>query len=145
MYIAMSFFRLGIFSSMILLKTFSGPLSWEYSPSIPITLRFGLLIMSQFSWIFCVWNFLDFSFYLTNVSFSLIVSFAPEILSSMFCILLVMLVSVVPVPYLVFHLQVCQCLSFLYFFCIHFQFLNSFIHFLYLFVFSCIPLYLFPL
>jgi hypothetical protein len=41
-----SLFRLGKFSSMILLKTFSGPLSWESAfSSIPIILRFCLFIV----------------------------------------------------------------------------------------------------
>jgi len=33
MFMGMSFFRLGKFSSMILLKIFAGPLSWESSLS----------------------------------------------------------------------------------------------------------------
>jgi hypothetical protein len=42
-----SFFRLGKLSFMILLKTFSGPLSWESSFScIPIILRFSLFTVS---------------------------------------------------------------------------------------------------
>ena len=48
---AISFFRLGKFSSMILLKTFSGPLTWEFSfSSIQIILRFGPFIVSSISW-----------------------------------------------------------------------------------------------
>jgi hypothetical protein len=47
MFIGTSFFRLGTFSSIILLKIFTGPLCWELSlSSIPIILRFGLLIVS---------------------------------------------------------------------------------------------------
>jgi len=47
MSMGISFFRLGKFSSMILLKIFTGPLSWESSlSSIPIILRFDLLIES---------------------------------------------------------------------------------------------------
>jgi hypothetical protein len=43
---AMPFFRLGKFSSVTLLKTFSGPLSWESSiSSILIILRFGPFIV----------------------------------------------------------------------------------------------------
>jgi hypothetical protein len=41
------FFRLRTFSSIILLKIFTGPLSWGSSlSSIPIILRFGFLIVS---------------------------------------------------------------------------------------------------
>jgi hypothetical protein len=41
------FFRLGKFSSIILLKIFTGPLSWDSLLSfIPIVLRFCLLIVS---------------------------------------------------------------------------------------------------
>ena len=47
MLMGISFFRFGKFSSIILLKIFTGPLSWESSLSfIPIILRFGLLIVS---------------------------------------------------------------------------------------------------
>ena len=92
------FFRLGKFSSMILLNIFSVPLSCISSPSsIPIILKFVLFIVSQISWMFCVKNLLDLMFSLTNESISSIVSSAPEILSSISCILLVILVSVVPV------------------------------------------------
>ena len=49
------FIRLGKFSSIILLKIFIGPLSWESSlSSIPIILRFHLLIVSWISWMFWV-------------------------------------------------------------------------------------------
>jgi len=48
---------------MILLKTFSDPLSWELSfSSIPIILRFGLFIVSWISWIFGVRSFYVLSF-----------------------------------------------------------------------------------
>jgi hypothetical protein len=51
-----------------LLKVFTGPLSWESSlSSIPIILRFGLLIMSWVSWMFQVRSFLHFAFSLTIV------------------------------------------------------------------------------
>jgi hypothetical protein len=44
------FLSLGIFSSMILLPVFSGPLSWVLSPSsTPIILRYGLFVVSQIS------------------------------------------------------------------------------------------------
>jgi hypothetical protein len=43
---------------MILLKIFSGPLSWESSPSIFITLRLGFLSGSYMFWMFSVMKFL---------------------------------------------------------------------------------------
>jgi hypothetical protein len=47
LYIYGQLFRLGKFSSMILLKTFSDLLSWESSlSSISIILRFGLFVVS---------------------------------------------------------------------------------------------------
>jgi hypothetical protein len=64
MFLGISFFRLGKFSSIILLKIFTGPLIWEASlSSIPIILRFGLLIVSCISWsfglrAFCILHFL---------------------------------------------------------------------------------------
>jgi hypothetical protein len=46
-YIAICFLRLGEFSSMTLLKIFSGPLNCKSSSSsIPIILRFDLFIVS---------------------------------------------------------------------------------------------------
>ena len=63
------FFRLGKFSSMILLNIFSVPLSCISSPSsIPIILKFVLFIVSQISWMFCVKNLLDLMFSLANES-----------------------------------------------------------------------------
>jgi hypothetical protein len=44
MFIGISFFRLGKFPSVILLKVFSGPLNWE--SSTPMILRFGLFVVS---------------------------------------------------------------------------------------------------
>ena len=63
MFMAISFFRCGKFSSIILLKIFAGPLCWKssFSPS-PIIHRFGLLIVSWNSWMFCVRIFLHFTF-----------------------------------------------------------------------------------
>lgn len=49
-----SFFRLGKFSSLILLNVFSEPLSLDSSFSIPIILRFGPFIAFQTSQMFCV-------------------------------------------------------------------------------------------
>jgi len=56
-----SFFRLWMFSSVILLKIYTGPLSWDFLlSSIPIILRFDLLIVSWISWMFWVRNILHF-------------------------------------------------------------------------------------
>jgi hypothetical protein len=76
--IGSSFFKLGK-SSIILLKTFSGPLIWFSFPSpIPIIgLRFGLFIVFQISWMFHAWRFLDLTFSLTKVYTSSILSLIP--------------------------------------------------------------------
>jgi hypothetical protein len=53
MFMGISPFRLGKFSSIFLLKIFTGPLSWQsLHSSIPIILRFGLLIVFWTSWMF---------------------------------------------------------------------------------------------
>ena len=81
MFMGISFFRFGKFSSIILLKIFTGPLSWEsLLSSIPIILRFGLLIVSWISWMFWVRSFLHFAFSLTVVSMFSMGSSIPEIL-----------------------------------------------------------------
>ena len=49
--------------------------------------------------------FLDLMFSFTDVSLSFIVSSMPEILSSIFCILLVMLASIVPILFLSFYIS----------------------------------------
>ena len=91
MFMGISFFRLGKFSSIILLKIFTGPLSWKSSlSSIHIILRFGLLIVSWTSLMFWVRSVLLFAFSLTVVLMFSMVSSAPEILSST-CILLMIL------------------------------------------------------
>jgi hypothetical protein len=99
MFMGIFLFRLGKFSSIILLKIFTGPLSWKSSPfSIPIILRFCLLIglKSWISWIFRSRIFLYFTFSLTAVSMFSMVSSAPVILCSIACNLLVMLASRTP-------------------------------------------------
>ena len=80
-------FRLGKFSSVILLKIFTGPLSWESSvSSILIILRFGLLIVSWISWMVLVKSFLHYAFSLTVVSrFSMVSSASEILLSLIFC------------------------------------------------------------
>lgn len=53
-FIGISFFRLEEFSSMTLLKIVSMPLTFKSSLSfILIIFKYGLLTISQSSWIFC--------------------------------------------------------------------------------------------
>jgi hypothetical protein len=64
MFMGITFFRLGRFSSIILLKIFTGPLSWESSlSSIPIILRIGLLIVSWIFWMFVLRRFFIFALF----------------------------------------------------------------------------------
>ena len=86
-----SFFRLGKFS-MILLKIF---LDRGAGSLLLFLLFLGLIFRSVPNWLFRVRNFLDLTFSLTDASISLIISSMPEILPSICCILLIMLVSVV--------------------------------------------------
>ena len=51
---------------MILVNVFSVSLSWSSSPSIPIILRFCLLMFFQISWMFCVKSLLDLMFSLVH-------------------------------------------------------------------------------
>ena len=88
MFMGVSLFRLGKFSSIILLKIFNGTLWWESLLfSIPVILRFGLHILSWISWVFWVRTFLHFALFLTVVSMFSMVSSVPEfsILSLVFC------------------------------------------------------------
>jgi hypothetical protein len=97
MFMGISFFWLGKFSSIILLNIFTHPLSWKSSfLSIPIIPKFGLLIVSWIYWMFWVRIFLHFIFSLIIVSRFSMVYFAPEILSSISCILLAILASMAP-------------------------------------------------
>ena len=73
---------------MILLKVFSSPLNWEFSPSfISVIVRFGLFVKI----------FLHFAFSLTGIWISSMVSSIPDILSSFSYIPSVMPTYVVPV------------------------------------------------
>ena len=97
MFMGISFLGLGKFSSILLLKIFTGPLSWESSlNSISIIFRFGLLTVSWISWMFWVRSIFHFTFCLTVLSMFSMVSSEPEILFSVSFILLVMLVSMTP-------------------------------------------------
>lgn len=62
---------------------FSFPSTCESSPfSLPCFLTFALLIVFQISWLFHVMNCLDFAFSFFDLILSSIVTFMPEILSS---------------------------------------------------------------
>jgi hypothetical protein len=88
MFMGISFFRLGKFSSIILLKIFIGPFSWEFSLSfIPIILRFGLFLVAWISWMYWARSFLHFAFSLIVVPTFSMVSSQPRfsLLSPVFC------------------------------------------------------------
>lgn len=67
--------------------------------SIPIIIWFGLFIVFQISSMFYVKNSLDFSFSFTDLLISSIISYTPDILSSISCILLVMIMYVLLVVF----------------------------------------------
>lgn len=78
-----TFFRLGKFSSMIMLKMCFVSLTWVYSASsVPVILTLGLVIVSHISWIFNTRIILDLTFCLFKVSISPIIS---SIAESLFC------------------------------------------------------------
>jgi hypothetical protein len=94
--IGISFFTLGNFSSMVLLKNFFVPsICFSSSDPIPIII-FSLFTESQVFSVFYTRCSLDLNFFLTNIITSTIMCSLPEILSSMSCILWVKLVTVVP-------------------------------------------------
>jgi hypothetical protein len=81
---------------MILLKIFSGSLSWISSPSLlPTISTFGLFRVLDFRDVLFQ-KFFNLTFSLTDVSISSNTSLIPDILSSISRILLVKLASVVP-------------------------------------------------
>jgi hypothetical protein len=80
---------------------------------------FGHFIVSQISWMFCVQNFLDLKFSLTNVSISSIISLILEILFYIIYNLLVKLAFAVSVQIPKFFIptisSVCIFYTYIYF------------------------------
>jgi hypothetical protein len=69
---------------MILLKIFSGSLSWIFF-SFPIILKIGLFMVSHISWLSCVRNILDLTFYFTDVSITSVPKILPGLIFSWCC------------------------------------------------------------
>jgi hypothetical protein len=88
MFMGFFFFRLGKFSSLILLKIFTGPLSWElhsllylllslgllfsYCPEFPGCFVLGAFCILHFLWLLCqcsLWNLLHLRFSLLSLVF----------------------------------------------------------------------------
>lgn len=88
MFKGISFFRLEQFSSIFLLKIFLGPWRWESSPFIVIIIKFGLVLLSQISWMFFCQKLFRY-----NVLFNRFINFfdhkvtTPEILPSVVLVL----------------------------------------------------------
>ena len=84
---------------MISLNIFSGPLNWDSSSpfSSPIILKLHLLIVSKIVWMFCDRKILRFNTFFDQCIYFSIVSSKPEVVSSISCILLSILASVIPV------------------------------------------------
>ena len=120
------FLSVSKFSSMILLKVFSRPWSWDFSPSIPIILSLHLFMLSQISWMFCVRKFLDLTFSLIDISISSPVSSTSEIvfLPLVFCW---WCLSLFLFSSLGSHIQDFLSLYFLYHFYFHFQILQLYL------------------
>lgn len=104
-----------------------------FFPYISIILRFAIFAMFQISWMFCVINFIDLAFSLTNASIFSILSSHVEMLFHFFLYTVgngcICSPCSLTLPQFVFFITSISIIR-----------LVSFTHFLYLFVFSCISL-----